>query len=78
MSTYYELMDLDCANVVGFYDTKDAALAIVRNAYERYGLAGIADLALTAKSDDDDGVWLGEGEELLSLAMEPSPSRIAR
>ncbi len=78
MSTYYELMDLDSANVVGSFDTKDDALSTIRDAFERYGLAGIADLALTEKSDEGEGVWLGEGTELLTLAMEQSPSPVAR
>lgn len=52
MSLYYELMDLDSANVVGFYDSKDEALATVRESYERYGLAGVEDLALSEKSSE--------------------------
>lgn len=77
MSKYYELMDLDSANVVGFFDTKDDAFATVRNSYERYGLAGVEDLALSEKSDQDDWLLLGEGAELLELAMETSPSQVA-
>jgi hypothetical protein len=77
MTTYYELMDLDSANVVGFYDTKEEAFATIRESYERYGLAGIADLALSEKSDEDEGVLLGEGEELLDLAMAAPRSKVA-
>lgn len=77
MKTYYELMDLDSANVVGFYDTRDDALATIRNAYERYGLAGIEDLALSENSDEGEGVLLGEGAELLGLATEAPLSPIA-
>lgn len=77
MGAYYELMDLDSANVVGFFDTKDDAFATIRNSYERYGLAGVEDLALSEKSDQDDWILLGEGAELLDLAMEKSPSQVA-
>ena len=69
-AAYYELMDTDTANVVGFYKTREAALTIVRRAYEQYGLAGIEDLALSAEAGDGEGVLLGEGAELLRMAME--------
>lgn len=68
MNAYYELMDLDSGNVVGFFDTKDDAFATIRESYEQYGLAGIEDLALSEDSDGGDGVLLGEGQELLRLA----------
>ena len=67
---YYELMDTDTANVVGFYDSKEAALATVRRAYERYGLPGIEDLALSEETEQGDGRLLAEGAELLRLALE--------
>jgi len=75
LKTYYELMDLDSANVVGFYDTKDEALATVRDAYDRYGLPGVEGLALSEKSDGNEGVLLGEGAELLHLATDAALSR---
>ena len=77
MNTYYELMDLDSANVVGFFDTKEDAFATIRVSYEQYGLMGIEDLALSEKSDQGKGVLLGEGAELLRLAMESVPSPVA-
>lgn len=69
MRTYYELMDLGSANLVGSYDTKEGAFATIRDAYERYGLVGIEDLALSEGSDDGEGVLLDEGRALLRLAM---------
>lgn len=69
MSTYYELMDIDSANVVGFYDAKEDAFAVIRSSYERYGLVGVEDLALSEKSEQEEGVLLAEGVELLRLAM---------
>jgi hypothetical protein len=74
---YYELMDLASANVVGFYATKDDVFAIIREAYEAYGLVGIEDLALSERTNEDDDRLLGEGMELLRLAMDarPAPGR---
>lgn len=74
---YYELMDTDTANVVGFYDRKEDALAIVRRAYDLYGLPGIEGLALSEEPEQGEGVLLGEGAELLGLAMATVPSRVA-
>ena len=67
---YYELMDLDSANVVGFFESKVDAFAAIRDAYERYGLSGIEDLALSEESADGNGVLLGEGQDLLKSAMD--------
>lgn len=70
MGVSYELMDLESANVVGFFDTADEALATIRDAYARYALGGIEDLALSVKSDLGEGTLLGEGAGLLDLATE--------
>jgi hypothetical protein len=76
MAIYYELTDLDSANVVGFYESKEAALAIVRRAYERYGPPGIEGLALCEKGVQDEETLLGEGLELLLLATRSQPSPV--
>jgi hypothetical protein len=70
-------MDLDSANVVGFFDTKDDAFATIRESYELHGVAGIEDLALSEKSDQGEGTLLGEGVELLRLANQKVPSQVA-
>lgn len=76
-TAYFELMDTDTANVVGFYDTKEDALAIVRGAYERYGLAGIEGLALSEEPSQGEQGLLVEGAELLRLALEaPLPQGV--
>jgi hypothetical protein len=69
MVFYYELVDLDTANVVGFYESKEAALAIVRRSFELYGLRGIEDLALSEESPGGEGRLLAEGADLLRLAL---------
>lgn len=76
-AVYYELMDLDTANVVGFYDTKEAALAIVRSAYENYGLEGVESLALSEEPEEGEKGLFAEGADLLRLAMEaPLPQGV--
>lgn len=74
----WELMDTDSANVVGFYPTKDEALAVVRDAFQRFGPAGIDDLALSEQTVHGTGKLLAEGSELLRLATETSLARFAR
>jgi hypothetical protein len=76
VATYYELMDLHTANVVGFYESKETALATVRSAYERYGLSGVEGLALCEKGDRDEETLLGEDFELLRLATRSHPSPV--
>ena len=68
MTTTFELMDTDSANVVGFYQTQDEALDTVRESYERHGLTGVVDLALSEKSGEGTAVLVAEGEELARLA----------
>ncbi len=76
-AVYYELMDTDSANVVGFYQTREDALSIVRDSYERYGLPGIEDLALSEQSERGTGVLLAEGADLLRLAKGAPVSQVA-
>ena len=68
MATYCELMDVDTANVVAVYPSKPAALATVPDALERYGLAGVLDLALSEKTDDGSAALISESEDLALLA----------
>lgn len=66
MPTHYELMDTGTANVVGFYESVDEALDVVRAAYEQFGLAGISDLAIAEKPSEGPATLVSEGEGLLS------------
>lgn len=77
MNRYYELMDLDSANVVGFFDTKDDAFVTILESYDLHGPAGVEDLALSEKSGQGEGTLLGEGVELLRLASEKVSSQVA-
>ena len=76
----YELMDLDTANVVGFYETETAALAVVRGAITQYGEEGVLDLALSERSCDGSAVLLAEGPALMrraSCVPEMAPNRLS-
>ena len=78
MSTYDQLMVLDSANVVSFFETRKDAFATIRDAFERYGVAGSEDLALSEESDEQGGTLFGEGEDLLRLAMAQPRGSFAR
>lgn len=69
-ASYFELMDIDSASVVGFYATKHEALDVVRNAYRSFGVAGIDDLVLSEQTDEGIGNILAEGTDLLRLTIE--------
>lgn len=68
-AVYYELMDMETANVVGF-DTIEAAFVIVLRAYEKYGLEGIESLALSEELAEGEAGFFAEGGKLLRLAMD--------
>ena len=53
---HWELWDTETGNLVGDYDSEDAALAVVRDAFYRLGPASIAPLALGVEHDDEGGV----------------------
>lgn len=65
MKTFYELMDMASANVVGFYDTEEDALNAVHAAFVQHGLSGVEDLALSRKSGRVRPVLIAEGAALL-------------
>ena len=68
MATAYELYNTAGNNVVGAYPTRDAALAVVRRAHERYGFDGIKDLALIVQDSLGRVRTLASGGSLLLIA----------
>ncbi len=74
---YYQMMDVDSGNLVDEFDSLEAALAAVRDGFERFGQAGVDGLALSENDDDGGGRLLGIGDELLYLAQAASPARLA-
>lgn len=68
MTTFYELMDVDTGNVVGFYTSREEALAVVRSAFERFGAPGITDLLLGFQNELGEMQMVAEGTALGELA----------
>ncbi len=68
----YELWDLRSGNLVGAYSSEASALAVVREAIQRYGRAYVEWLAL-ARDEDDETTPLAEGLELAERAAKAVP-----
>ncbi len=64
----YGLWDLETGNLVGAYDTEDAALAVVRRSVEQWGRESVADLALARESRGRTRA-LAEGDALAERAL---------
>ncbi|MGI8643787.1 MAG: hypothetical protein ACR2LS_06700 [Thermomicrobiales bacterium] len=76
MPFFYEVVDLDTGSIVGSYQTRDDALAIVRVTLQTSGIASIRDLAIAEKSSGGKATLIAEGEELLPL-LEAAPSIVS-
>lgn len=66
----YELYDTDTANQVGVYETREAALAVVRSSLRAYGPRAVEGLALGCEDVSGDTVVLAAGAALAVLAEE--------
>lgn len=53
MDTPYEVIDLKSGNVIGGYESEDAALASLRRSLEAHGPRAIRDLSLMHITDND-------------------------
>lgn len=69
MTCSFELMDLDTGNLVGSYDNREAALAIVRESYSAHGLAGVTGLGAIAVCDNGAQQMISADMELARLAI---------
>src|SRR4051794_2969872 len=67
MASRYGLWDVESGNNVGFYPTKDAALAVVRQELRAYGREAVLSLALD-RDETPGGGLVAEGEDLILLA----------
>ena len=75
MKTWFELWDAQNASLVGTYDTREAALAIVRQSLASFGEESIASLVLTEEdATDADPQVLAAGADLVALARRAMPS----
>ena len=73
MKTVYELWDTETANLVGSYETREDALAVVSEAVEMYGAPTIQTLALVAEERSGRSRTVATGEALIALAASASP-----
>lgn len=68
MATCYELWDLETRNLLGTYDTKEAALAVVRGAIRAHG-PGIAEtLFLGYETSSGHTIPVAQARSLIELA----------
>jgi hypothetical protein len=68
MDTSFELWDVDAGNLIGTFETRDAALAIVRDLIRLNGSEYAESLELGSQPAAGDFEVLGTGLELSRLA----------
>jgi hypothetical protein len=68
MDTSFELWDVDAGNLIGTFETRDAALAIVRDLIRLNGSEYAESLELGSQPATGDFEVLGTGLELSRLA----------
>jgi hypothetical protein len=65
----YELVELSTGNLVGYYETEEAALADVRHAIGQYGESAVHTLALGLDDQASDGHEIARGRALMARAL---------
>lgn len=74
----YGIWDTETNNLVGDFDNKRDALALVLRAIERNGVHDVDTLALDVEDEHGEGYLIATGQELAELArQEFSSERIA-
>jgi hypothetical protein len=71
----YQLWDTETANMVGAFETEDAALRLVRDAARLRGRAYVDAWALECEDDQGRVEPIAEGEALLLRATGDMPAR---
>jgi hypothetical protein len=66
----YELVELSTGNMVGYFDTEQAALRDVAESIERYGMQSVETLALGFDEPNGAGRAIAKGKALAKLARE--------
>lgn len=67
---YYELWDVETANMVGTYDTESDALGAVRRMMDKAGSDAAEPCALAVVDEEDRATEIARGRELGRLATE--------
>jgi len=65
----FQLWEADSANLVGSYPTREAALAIVREAVHAHGRDVVRSLVLVREDARGRLTTVGEGDALIDLAL---------
>ncbi|MGH2532251.1 MAG: hypothetical protein ACRDJW_08065 [Thermomicrobiales bacterium] len=65
----FELWDTETNNLVGNYDTREAALQIVQNAIQAHGVDATARLALGYEDRQGRTTLIAQGTDLIELAQ---------
>lgn len=69
----YELWSTDTRNIVGDYETEDAALMVVSNARRTQGRAAVVGLVLGYENRHGQTQMIAAGDELIALAEAAAP-----
>jgi hypothetical protein len=67
MSQTFELWDVETANLIGVYETREAALEVVSRSLVTFGARAIQTLALTAENGEESRT-IARAEELIEMA----------
>jgi hypothetical protein len=73
MSTVYELMDVESANLIGTYESETEALSVVRAAVAAHGKVAIDGIALGYEDEKGNGAMIAKGAELVARALSMDP-----
>ena len=65
----FQIWEAESANLVGSYETEDAALAIVRSAVQKHGRDAVESLALLREEIGTGLTPVAEGAALVDLAL---------
>ncbi len=74
----YELWDAESGNIVGTFETKEEALAIVRDTVARHGEAFATSFLLGQEDKAGRTRQIADGPDLVALAMHEAPGKQAR
>lgn len=70
----YEIWDTETANIVAARDTREEALALLRESVKRNGSAPILSLALIFEDEEGDSTMIAERENLLAMVRRGAQS----
>ena len=70
----YEIWDTDTANIVAARNTRDEAIALLRESVKRHGSAPILSLALIFENEEGESTLIAERENLLAMVRQGAQS----